>query len=107
MADEQTASDDALLDSAVTLPPHVVHRSFVEETVVLNLRTGMYHGLNKSAGELLTAMEEGLNPRAAAARVAESYGLPPADVETDVVSLCRGLLKRELIEVDLGAEPPA
>ena len=100
---DTTPSDDVLLDSRVMLPQHVVHRSFVQETVVLNLRTGKYHGLNRSAGELLTAMDEGLSPREAAAKVADLYELSGSELEGDVVALCRGLLERDLIQVDIDA----
>ena len=32
----------------VRVPEHVVYRDFAEQTVVLNLRTGRYHGLNET-----------------------------------------------------------
>ena len=34
----------------VKLPQHVVYRDFVSETVLLNIQTGKYHGLNPTAG---------------------------------------------------------
>ena len=37
----------------VTIPQHVVFRTFVEETIVLNLESGRYHGLNRTAGRML------------------------------------------------------
>lgn len=36
-----------ILDSQARVPRHVVYRDFVNETVVLNLETGTYHGLNR------------------------------------------------------------
>jgi hypothetical protein len=96
-------STDELLDAHVRLPQHVVHRTFVAETVVLNLRTGKYHGLNSTAGEMLEGLEGGSTPREVAQTVAENYERRLADVEGDVVELCRGLLERELIEV-VGAD---
>jgi hypothetical protein len=44
---------DTLLSASLRLPQHVVHRSFVAETVVLNLQTGKYHGLNPVGGRML------------------------------------------------------
>ena len=98
MTPDPAASDD-LLDAQVRLPQHVVHRTFVAETVVLNLRTGKYHGLNATAGQMLDGLERGSTPREVAKTVAEQYGRPVGEVESDVVELCRGLLERELIEV--------
>ena len=34
----------------VRVPRHVVHRDFPAQTVILNLETGKYHGLNPTAG---------------------------------------------------------
>jgi len=48
--------NDNLLGACLRLPEHVVHRSFVAETVVLNLQTGRYHGLNPVGGRMLDAL---------------------------------------------------
>ena len=48
----------SLLTCKVTVPQHVVYRSFPTETVVLNLNTGKYHGLNATAGRMLDELEE-------------------------------------------------
>ena len=69
----------------VRVPEHVVFRSFAAETVVLNLDTGLYHGLNRTAGLLLERLDVGRS-------VAE-------EVERDCVELCRELHERGLIEL--------
>ena len=95
---DPTTPDD-LLDTRMRLPQHVVHRSFVAETVVLNLRTGKYHGLNATAGQMLDELERGRTPREVAEAIAEEYGRHESEVQADVVALCRGLLERQLIEI--------
>ena len=92
-------SDQELLASRARLPQHVVHRSFVAETVVLNLRTGKYHGLNPTAGRMLEALEATDSVAAAVPGLAEEYGVEPAQIEADLIQLCRGLLERGLIEI--------
>lgn len=92
-------SDQELLASRARLPQHVVHRSFVAETVVLNLRTGKYHGLNPTAGKMLEALEASDSVAAAVPELAEGYGVEPAQIEADLITLCRGLLERGLIEI--------
>ena len=94
-----TIDGDTLLHSRLRLPEHVVHRSFVAETVVLNLRTGMYHGLNATAGRMLEALDAADTVAAAAAEVATEYGEDPAVVQADLIELCRQLLDRQLVEV--------
>src|SRR5919106_2585311 len=97
MTEELT--DAALLDQVVRVPDHVVHRAFVAETVVLNLQTGRYHGLNPTAGRMLEVLEATGSVRTAAATIADEYGEPAERVEEDLIVLCRSLLERRLIEL--------
>jgi hypothetical protein len=106
-ADTQTMSrlsDQDLLDARVRLPQHVVHRSFVAETVVLNLRTGKYHGLNPTAGKMLEALEAAPRVGATVPELAGEYGVESVKVEGDLLVLCQGLLERGLIEI-VDADP--
>lgn len=88
-----------LLATRVRLPQHVVHRGFVAETVVLNLRTGQYHGLNPTAGRMLEAINSSSSIGAAVPDLAAEYGIDPEQIERDLVELCHGLLDRDLIEI--------
>ena len=89
-------SDD-LLKSRVRVPEHVVHRSFQEETVVLNLDSGMYHGLNPTAARMLEQVEASDSVAAAVDVLAEEFGQPRERIESDVLTLCRALEERGLI----------
>jgi coenzyme PQQ synthesis protein D (PqqD) len=88
-----------LLAARVRLPQHVVYRSFVAETVVLNLRTGQYHGLNPTAGRMLKALEDAPTAGTVVVGLAKEYSVEEARVEGDLLALCRGLLERGLIEI--------
>jgi len=90
-------SDQQLLATRTRLPQHVVHRSFVSETVVLNLRTGKYHGLNPTAGRMLDALEAAPTIADAVPVLADEYGLAQEQIQRDLLTLTRGLLERELI----------
>jgi hypothetical protein len=90
-------SDQELLKARARLPQHVVHRSFVAETVVLNLRTGKYHGLNPTAGRMLEVLETSQTIGEAVPTLAGEYGLEPDKIESDLLTLTRGLLERGLI----------
>ena len=92
-------SDEVLLAARARLPQHVVHRSFVAETVVLNLRTGKYHGLNPTAGKMLEALDAAPTVGAAVPELAREYGIERTQIESDLIVLCRGLLERDLIEI--------
>lgn len=90
----------SLLASKVTVPQHVVYRSFPTETVVLNLQTGKYHGLNATAGRMLDALTAADSVREAAAALCASYKQPQDVIENDLCVLCSSLLERGLIETD-------
>ncbi|MDQ3720246.1 MAG: PqqD family protein, partial [Actinomycetota bacterium] len=70
------------------------------ETVVLNLQTGKYHGLNPTAGRMLEVLESEESVGRAAAEIASEYGQPIDEVEQDLCALCADLVERGLIEVD-------
>lgn len=100
MIPDTVPSTPSLLASKVKVPQHVVYRSFPSETVVLNLETGKYHGLNATAGRMLEALEQAACVRDAAAALAESYEQSQSVVERDLCVLCQSLLERGLIETD-------
>jgi hypothetical protein len=100
MTPETIPDSGALLACKITVPHHVVYRSFPSETVVLNLETGRYHGLNATAGAMLAALERGNSVEEAAAAVAAEYQQSCAIVEQDMCALCALLLQRGLVELD-------
>ena len=57
IVEEELMEKADILRSSARLPDHVVYRTFVYETVVLNLQTGKYHGLNRTGGRMLELLE--------------------------------------------------
>jgi Coenzyme PQQ synthesis protein D (PqqD) len=94
-----TVDRDTLLSARLRLPEHVVHRSFVAETVVLNLQTGRYHGLNPMGGRMLGVLNEAPSVRRAVEQISAEYEQDLAIVEADFVTFCVDLLERGLVEV--------
>lgn len=93
--------DDAvLLAASVAVPQHVVYRSFPTETVVLNLQTGTYHGLNATAGRMLQEFEHAACVADAVLALEQIYDQSREVLERDACDLCRSLLERGLIELD-------
>jgi hypothetical protein len=95
-----TMSRNDLLTASPRVPEHVVFREFPSETVLLNLQTGRYHGLNPIGGRMLLALERENSVATAAAALGEEYDQPVATVQHDLLDLCEELLERGLIEVD-------
>jgi hypothetical protein len=87
------------LDTSARVPDHVVHRSLAHETVVLNLKTGRYHGLNPTAGRMLAELEKGVPLRDIATQLCEVYERPLEEIQTDLAALCLDLAERGLVEL--------
>jgi hypothetical protein len=102
MTPNATPDISSMLSSNIAIPQHVVYRTFPSETVVLNLETCNYHGLNATAGEMLKALESAACVRDAAAILAERHPESSAAIEADLCELCVLLLERGLVEVDGG-----
>jgi Coenzyme PQQ synthesis protein D (PqqD) len=84
----------------VRLSENVVFRSFGSETVLLNLKSGQYHGVKGSGGRMLEVLAETGDVDACAQLIADEYGHPLEDVSRDLNELCDALAKRDLIEID-------
>jgi hypothetical protein len=84
----------------VRIPDHVVRRDFPGETVVLNLETGRYHGLNATAGRMLGALEAAQSIGCAVAALAREFGISHDEINRDLLELCGALSDRGLLELD-------
>lgn len=99
MSERKRPGDVDLARSTARVPDHVVYRTLARETVMLNLKTGRYHGLNPTAGTMLTMLERNATVGEAATQLAVHYGQPLEDVERDLRALCLDLLDRGLIDL--------
>jgi hypothetical protein len=96
--------DEALLAARMRVPEHVVFRDFAEERVILNLDSGMYHGLNGTAAKMLETIKSGVSVGAAIEALAAEFEAPPDVIRRDVLTLCHALSERGLIERDAGTD---
>jgi hypothetical protein len=84
----------------VRIPEHVVFRPFGKEMVLLNLKTGQYHGLNHTGGRMLEVLAEVGDTDVAAGKIAEEFKQPQGDVSRDMAELCQALADRALVEIE-------
>jgi DNA-binding FadR family transcriptional regulator len=89
------------VNGRVRIPEHVVHRDFGEQTVLLNLSTGQYHGLNRTGRRMFELLEERGTLEGIAAQLAAEYQRPEAEIAADLVDLCAALSERGLLEIDV------
>jgi hypothetical protein len=97
MAADPTGNE-GILGKRVSVPDHVVYRDFAEETVILNLDSGQYHGLNPTAARMLEVLKESDSVAAAIEELTGEFGQPADVIERDASELCRALAERGLIE---------
>ncbi|MEA2440576.1 MAG: hypothetical protein QOH76_2000 [Thermoleophilaceae bacterium] len=96
------AGDDDILAAQVRVPEHVVYREFQDETVILNLDSGNYHGLNATAAKMVETLGSAARVSDAIDSLAAEFQQPREVIERDVVALCRSLEERGLIVRDAG-----
>jgi hypothetical protein len=99
MFQDASSTVTPVTEGRVVVPTHVVHRRFPTETVVLNLQTGKYHGLNATAGEMLEQLADTGSIARSAVAIAAEYGREVAEVEADLRDLVAALGERGLIEI--------
>lgn len=85
------------------IPQHVVYRSLVFETVMLNVQTGKYYGLNQTAGRMLELLERGNDFEAIVVQLAAEFEAPEDTVRRDFLALCSDLAEKGLIEIEVNA----
>lgn len=95
-------SREDILSAGASVPDHVVYREFVNETVILNLETGAYHGLNRSGGKMLETLGGAPTVRDAAKTLAAHYGVALPAIEDDLYEFCLNLHERGLVELTHG-----
>jgi hypothetical protein len=100
VSQNQTAAHTVRPAATVSVPDQVVHRRFAAETVLLNLQTGQYHGVNPTGGRMLELLEQGRTIAETAAVLADEYGRPMGELQDDVADFCAGLAERGLIQID-------
>jgi hypothetical protein len=98
--DQNGSLVEEMMSSRLHVPEHVVYRSFEAETLLLNLQTGQYHGLNETGGRMLELLKRTDGHVGEATRLlADEYGVEFDEIAMDLASFCAALAERGLVEV--------
>jgi len=84
--------------------PNIVWQAFDEESVVINLESGIYYSLNLAGALIWRLVEAGTTPAEAAERIVQSGA--PAEAGEQVVEFCQKLLQEGLIAAASDGEKP-
>jgi hypothetical protein len=82
--------------------PDAVFRDLDGESVILDLASGTYYGLNEAGTRIWTLMAEGRDEEAIAAALTAEYDVGLEDARTHVANLAAELLSRGLIRERTG-----
>jgi coenzyme PQQ synthesis protein D (PqqD) len=85
-----------VLDSTVSPSDDAVFRELEGESVLLNLETGMYYGLDPVGTRAWQLAEAGRSLRAVRDALVEEYDAEPAIIEHDLLALADALIGKGL-----------
>lgn len=96
------------LADRVVVPEDVVAREIDGETVVLNLETGIYFGLDPVATDIWKALRADGTLQSALDTVRGQYDVAPDVLRDDLLRLVNAMATKGLLRaVDLSADPSA
>jgi hypothetical protein len=84
-------------DTRLTIPPQVISRLVGEETVLLDLESGTYFGLDGVGKRIWDAVGEGLALAEIVDIIVAEYAVDEATARTDIEEFVRILVKRGLL----------
>ena len=85
------------LSDRARIPPQVMARRVGEETVILDLASGTYFGLDSVGARIWQLMGEGKTLAEICDVIVEEYEVSRDDVESDIMSLVQELSSQGLI----------
>ena len=92
-------SDDVNASSVLVAADEVLSAEFDAETVILDLRTGVYYGLEETGARIWELLKCPTSLGALRDALLDEYQVEPRRCERDLAELLRQLLERRLIRV--------
>lgn len=91
------------LDEIVMVPESVLSRELEGETVILNLDTGIYFGLNQMGTAMWTLVRDRGSVREAYGALLSEYDVAPSALEADLLGFVDAMLAKGLVRREEGA----
>jgi hypothetical protein len=87
------------LTDTVTIPEQVMARQVGEETVILDLNSGTYFGLNPVGARIWQLLAEGKTLGEICMALQDEYEVEPARLQSDIGDLLKSLAAQGLVSV--------
>ena len=84
-------------DTRLSIPPQFMSRLVGEETVLLDLESGMYFGLDGVGKRIWESVGEGLTLGEIAAVIVSEFEIADSKAQSDVLEFAGDLLQRGLL----------
>lgn len=88
------------LTDKVMIPPQVMARQVGDETVILDLASGTYFGLDPVGARIWTLLGEGKTLAQVCDAMQEEFEVSRAELERDVLDLAGRLQEQQLISAE-------
>ena len=86
------------LDTRLTIPPHVLSRLVGEETVLLDLESGVYFGLDGVGKFIWDSVSEGMSLAETVDAIVAEYEVDDAQARADAVAFASALIEKGLVQ---------
>jgi len=84
----------------VSVPKHILVRTFKNESVILNLETESYHGLDNVGTRMWEALTRSENIQAAYESLLSDYEVDPATLRQDLQDFINQMVTRGLVDLN-------
>lgn len=88
-----------LQSSVIVASSEQISSDLGEEAVILNLKTGVYHGLNEVGASIWKLIQEPKTIKEIEQKLLEEYDVEPELCQSDLITLLEDLLAAELIVI--------
>jgi hypothetical protein len=88
------------LNSKVTVASDVVSCDLVEEAALLNLKDGVYYGLNPVGARIWNLLQKPITAGEILEVIIEEYDVEKDIAQADLMELLEQLLEKELVKVE-------
>ena len=85
------------LDTTLSIPPQVMSRLVDDETVLLDLESGMYFGLDGVGKRIWESISDGNSLSETAAIIAAEFEVDKERAQADLITFVSDLLERGLL----------
>ncbi|MCH8073800.1 MAG: PqqD family protein [Proteobacteria bacterium] len=86
------------LDAKLSIPPQVMSRLVGNETVLLDLSSGVYFGLDGVGKRIWETVAEGLSLEETASVITSEFDVEETRAQADVIEFVSNLVERGLLE---------